>query len=105
MDFNSPQIPMVETYQRKTFKSFVVCCLEAALEKPAVFSAHRVTFGNRSLGLDERNVFHAQFSAAQPWEALSLVQLLDGNVAADELKGRVVIIGFDSSKTPRPMVL
>jgi hypothetical protein len=100
VDFDSPKIPMVETYQGKTFKSFVVCCLEAALDKTAAFLPNQVAFGNRAVTLDERNVFHAQFSPTHPWRALSLIRLLEGKVEAEELKGRVVVIGWDSSKTP-----
>jgi hypothetical protein len=99
VDFESPNIPMVETYQGKTFKSFVVCCLEAALDKPASFSLRQVAFGNRVLAVDDRNVFHAQFKEAHDWKACSLVQLLEGNVEAEEMNGRVVIIGWDTART------
>jgi len=100
VDFNSRSVPMVERYRDKNYKSFVVCCLEVAFDKSAVYSPHQVAFGSQVLRVDGHNVFHAELRSPS-WKAFSFAKLLSDEIREEDLKGRVVIIGWDGAKAER----
>lgn len=101
VDFASITIPLVEEYQGAAYKSFIVCCLELAAGGPAhIGPGSRVRIGSGSLPVNESNAYTATLKDLEPIKPISFARLLSGEVNPDELAGRVVIIGWDSSQTP-----
>ena len=101
VDFASTQIPLVEKYQGAAYKSLIVCCLELATDGLAhIGPGNRVHVGNGFLPVNESCVYTANLNDLEPIKTISFSRLLAGEVKADELAGRVVLIGWDSSRTP-----
>ena len=101
VDFADANIPLVEIYQENPRKSLVLCCLEQATGTPAHADGHgRVLVGDGYLPVDDANVYHGTLNEAAPLRPLSLARLLAGGVNENEIAGRVVIIGWDSRRTP-----
>jgi len=101
VDFASTQIPLVEQYKGDAYKSLIICCLEMAAGGPAYIEpGNRVRIGNGFLPVNESNVYTASLKDLDPIKPISFARLIAGEVKSDELAGRVVIIGWDSSRTP-----
>lgn len=101
VDFADANISLVEGYQGKSYKSLVLCCLEHTSGKPARVGTHgRIFIGDDYLPVDAANVYHGTLNEAAPLRPVSLARLLTGDVTENELAGRVVIIGWDSPRTP-----
>jgi CHASE2 domain-containing sensor protein len=99
VDFDRPSIPLVEEYRGVAYKSLVVCCLELALDASARIDSGRVYFGGSSLRVDDSNVYRATLGH-QPIAMISFADLLAGKAAREAIEDRVVIIGWDSARTP-----
>ena len=97
VNLDAKTIPLVENYQGASYQSLIVCCLELAAGTTARFeSGQRVIIGKGWLPVDQRNVFHGDYGAAEPIKLLSCAKLLANEIPADEIAGRVVILGLDS---------
>jgi len=96
VDFSSPRVPLLETYQSRTVKSLVVCCIELAKGKPAVLTPNRrLNFGVDGLRLDGTNCLTAAYPLKDDLPYLPFHQFLAGEIPASRIKGKVVIIGYD----------
>jgi CHASE2 domain-containing sensor protein len=96
VDFASTRVPMLETYQSRTVKSLVVCCIELATEKSAVFGPDgSMRFGTNEFRLDGRSCVTARMPAKDDLAYIPFTQFLVGDTPANQIKGKVVIIGYD----------
>jgi hypothetical protein len=96
VDFASTQVPRLETYQSRTVKSLVVCCIELATDKSAVMGPNgTMKFGTNELRLDARNCVTARLPAKDDLAYIPFNQFLAGETPAKQIKGKVVIIGYD----------
>ncbi|MEI6862333.1 MAG: CHASE2 domain-containing protein, partial [Verrucomicrobiota bacterium] len=101
VDFDGPTIPLVEEYRGASYRSLVLCCLELATGKPARAEAGgKIYVGDGWLPVDANNVWHGSLKAAEPVKTIAFADLLDGTVPAGSIAGRVIILGWDSAKTP-----
>jgi hypothetical protein len=99
VDFGSVEVPMLETYQGHTVKSLVVCCLEMGTGSRASFERDQVVrFGKRRLRLDEQYSIQATKLMKEQLTYIPFHSLLAGDVQANALKGKVVIIGYDGAQ-------
>jgi len=101
VDFNSRDIPLVEGYRGASYKSLILCCLELAVgAKARVNDGVRIQIGDGYIPVDARNVYRVDLTNLEPLKIISFERLLAGGVGRDEIKGRVVVIGLDSSPIP-----
>lgn len=101
VDYKNPEeVPMVVEYRDKSFKSLVLICLEMAYDSAAKFEeGERIYIGRKYLAASSRYSLGVKFSEAESIQPISLVDLLSGESGQD-LKGRVVVIGYDTPKAP-----
>jgi hypothetical protein len=96
VDFGSTQVPLLETYQSRTVKSLVVCCIELATGTRAVISPDgRMMFGDSGLRMDGRYCVIANLPATDNLDYIPFNDFLDGGIPASRIKGKIVIIGYD----------
>ena len=101
VDIDSPEIPLVEEYQGIQYKSLIICCLELAIHAPArVAKDSRIYIGSGYLPVNASNVYRADVSGLESLKIISFAHLLAGDVKKEEIEGRVVIMGWDSTRTP-----
>jgi adenylate cyclase len=101
VDFDSAAIPFIEEYRRAPYKSLVLISLELAADETAHTRVkNRIALGSRSLSVDSRNLYQANLSTSENFEFLSFADLVNGAIPARAIEGRVVIIGWDSVRTP-----
>ena len=102
VDFSSVEkIPLTEEYNSIIYPSLIVYCLELATGKKAVFSSQNtVKFGNHTLTVNESNIYSGTINHWQTIPHLSLVDLMEHKTPQEDLKGKIVILGWDTSKTP-----
>ncbi len=101
VDFDSPKIPLIEEYRGASYKSLIVYGLELAVGAQArVLDGMRIEIGDGYLPVDAKNLYLANLASLEPLKIISFDRLLSGGVAIDEIEGRVVIIGLDSSTIP-----
>lgn len=98
VDFTNFEVPTVEIYQGVHYKSLIINCLELAYGVNAVYKSEAVMIGERYLPVDLANVFHASLVSVSV-EAISLVDLIKGDTNY-LIRDKVVILGWDSPKTP-----
>jgi CHASE2 domain-containing sensor protein len=104
VDFDSSEIPLVEEYRGVSYKSLVICCLELAFGAQAhIGTSDRIYVGPGFIPVDRLNVYRADMARLEPLKIISFARLLGGEVKREEIEGRVVIIGLDS--TPIPTIL
>ena len=100
VDFDSPEIPLVEEYRSMPYKSLILCCLELAIRAPArVATDSRIYVGSGYLPVNASNIYRADVSRLESLKIISFAHLLAGDVKKEEIEGRVVIIGWDSTRT------
>lgn len=99
VDFDRPDIPLVEDYRGLSYKSLIVCSIELALDTSARAASGKVYFGGRSLRVDDSNVFHANLSNTAV-SVISFADLIEGRIEPRQIDGRVVIMGWDAARTP-----
>jgi CHASE2 domain-containing sensor protein len=96
VDFSSTQVPMLETYQSRTVKSLVVCCIELATGKSAVLGTNgSMKFGTNEVWLDATSCVTARIPAKDDLAYIPFTRFLAGDTPANQIKGKVVIIGYD----------
>ncbi len=96
VDFASMRVPLLETYQSRTVKSLVVCCIELAVGKASVIGPNgSMKFGTNELRLDARSCATAALPAKDDLAYIPFNQFLSGETQANQIKGKVVIIGYD----------
>jgi CHASE2 domain-containing sensor protein len=100
VDFNGAAIPLFETYRGATYKSLVVCCLELAEAAPAQAGINRIWFGSHFLPVDSKHVFYADLSQPEAVKVISFLDLISGKAAEEDIRQRVVIIGWDGTRSP-----
>lgn len=101
VDFDSPEIPLVEEYRGEAYKSLILCCLELATGATArVATDSRIYIGSGYMPVNASNIYRADISQLESLQVISFARLLAGDVQKEEIEGRVVIIGWDSSRTP-----
>jgi hypothetical protein len=99
VDFDTARVPLLETYQSRTVKSLVVCCIELATDKPAVITpSGKMKFGAGELKLDDNHCMTTKLPEKDELAYLPFHQFLAGETPAAQLKGKVVIIGYDGPK-------
>lgn len=65
VDFADANIPLVEAYQRKPYKSLVLCCLEQLTGKLSRADGHgRIFVGDDYLPVDDANTYHGMLNEA-----------------------------------------
>lgn len=102
VDFNSPAVPLVETYQGKAVKSLVLCATEMALATKAVVGPGKnISIGKRLITVDDLYRASVRYDNDRPVSAFSFNDVMDGKVASENLNGKVVIIGYDGASVPR----
>ncbi|MDB6030947.1 MAG: hypothetical protein JWM16_1285 [Verrucomicrobiales bacterium] len=98
VDFGSVEVPMLETYQGRTVKSLVVCCLEVGTGSRASFEKDYVaSFGKKLLRLDNKYGIKANRPMKDQLKYIPFHSLLAGEPEAAGVKGKVVIIGYDGA--------
>jgi hypothetical protein len=96
-----PDIPLIEEYRGASYKSLVLCCLESATGEPArVTGKNRIEFGGKFLPVDRQNVHYAMLEPLENLQVISFASLVSGRVSPEAIAGHVVIIGWDSPRTP-----
>ncbi len=98
VDFSGFPVPLVEQYGGLPVKSLIVCAIEMATgEAVKIRNGHSFHFGAKSLSVDGMNqyVHRGRFSEAR--DVLELANLIEGKVSAAQVKGRIVLIGYDTS--------
>ena len=99
VDFDSPAIPLIEEYRGVAYKSLVLCCVEFAMDSTARVTPRGIQVGGGVLPVDELSIFRA--TIAQPdVQYMSFADLVSDRAELSRLERRVVIIGWDSDKTP-----
>jgi CHASE2 domain-containing sensor protein len=94
VDFADEDIPLLEGYRDKTYKSVVVCALELQTGEHACLNeAGKLTLGNRTFPANAHYVMSIQRSLA-PLPAYGLADLLSGKVDGAKIRGKVVIFGW-----------
>ncbi len=101
IDVETTHLPLVVIYRGFSYKSHVVSALELAFDDSARFGKERVTIGTLVVPVDRDYVCRAPVASAAPAPSLSFLDLLKEKLALDALKGRVVILGRDSTATPK----
>ncbi|MBH9578438.1 CHASE2 domain-containing protein [Inhella proteolytica] len=98
VDFDGFPVPLLEHYGGLPVKSLVTCAIEMATdEKVRVSNGRAFHFGQEHLRVDDMNQFtdRKRFSEAENFRELA--DLIEGQVSAQQIAGRVIIIGYDSS--------
>lgn len=99
VDFSSTRVPLLESYQERTVKSLVLCCIELATRKKAVIEpGQKVTFGKRALQLDAHNCIQAKLPMKDDLAYIPFEKFLAGDIPASLIHGKIVIIGYDGSQ-------
>ncbi len=95
VDFNSTLVPMVEQYRSNIVKSLVLCAIERAVGRKAVFNTERqIQVGSHIIKVDGKHQVSARLANPQSIRSLSFLSVLDGSANA-ALKNKVVILAYD----------
>jgi CHASE2 domain-containing sensor protein len=99
VDLERPDgIPLIERYQGRLVKSLYVTALELETGERADYSSGtNVVFGNRSLSYNELGE-HQITGELRKLEYLPFHHVLQGTVAREKLRGKVVILGYDGTR-------
>ncbi len=90
--------PVFESYQGKTVPSLVLLTVEMAVnEKASAELGQNLKFSQRSLALSYQSEFTIKGKSTM--KVYSFNELLDKSIPSDELKDKVVILGYSGSKT------
>ena len=107
VDFASTKVPMLETYHGSTVKSLVLCCLELAAGKPAIVEpGQKLKLGDLELRLDSHNCIQTECPSKDDLSYIPFHDFIAGVVPMSQIKGKVVIIGYDGPKihsVPSPL--
>lgn len=94
VDFAGENIPLLEVYRGKTYKSVVVCALELQSGARARLGKdNRLMLGDRAFPTAANFVLGIKRSL-DPLPACGLSELLSGEISPAEIRGKVVIFGW-----------
>ncbi len=102
-------VPAILRYQNKTVSSLTVASLHAALGNNVAIQLQSGKFlhlGKHRLALDDKNQILLsanaldENSSVNKIPVLSFIDLLNKQFLPDDIKGKVVIIGYDGIKSP-----
>lgn len=95
-DFNASPIPLLETYRGNTVKSLLLCPVELAVGQKAVIRPEKeVSVGDLRIPLDGQNRVSLTVQPHATFPIFQFDDLIDGTLAHNALKGRVVVLGYD----------
>lgn len=87
---------LLKTYQAKTVKSVTLSCIEMATGSPMVITTNgQMKFGAKVLPVDSRYMAPAKWPVKDNLAYIPFHQFVAGEVAASQIKGKIVIIGYD----------
>jgi adenylate cyclase len=94
-------IPTFEEYGGRPVKSLATCCLELAVGGHAkIIPGKLFTIEGRSASLDAYSQVHIELPTRDNLEYVPFLDFIRGGVAANYIKDRVVIIGYDGQGMP-----
>lgn len=101
VDYRTPkEVPMVVGYRDRYYKSLVLICLEMAYDSAAKFEEGGLIYiGPKHLAASSQYSLGVKLSETNSIQPISLLDLLSGKSGQD-LRGRVVVIGYDTPKAP-----
>jgi CHASE2 domain-containing sensor protein len=100
VDFADDQVPLLETYREKTYKSVIVCALELQSGKRSRATPRgELLIGKQALPVDRTYVQTVVRSEAM-LPTCSFADLLTGKISPERIKGRVVILGYTGRDAP-----
>lgn len=92
---SSDRVPIIESYGDKYVKALVTASLELAFDEPVrVTPGKSASLGTKTLVLDDLSQASISFPEHDTLQYIPLVDFL-GHSPRPEVRGRVVIIGFD----------
>jgi CHASE2 domain-containing sensor protein len=105
-------VPAIIRYQGKIVPSLTVATIQAALASagsaPLQLSSGKfIQFNKHRLPLDTKNQILLSSNALDEKNSvnkivvLSFIDLLSGNFLPADIKGKVIVVGYDSSKSPQ----
>jgi len=99
VDIERPDgIPLIEKYQERLVMSLYVTALELETRERADYSSGtNVVFGNRSLSYNELGE-HSITGELQKLEYIPFHHVLQGTVAREKFRGKIVILGYDGAR-------
>ncbi len=99
VDFDSTNAPLLETYQGRTVKSLLLCCLEMAEGRPAeIHPGHDIAIGALDLPVDSLDRRPAKLPSRDDCPYIPFHRFLSGEIPPDAIRDKVVIIGYDGAK-------
>lgn len=100
VDFADENVPLLETYRGKTYRSIVVSVLELQSGAKAKLGANtRLLLGDRTFPADGSFVQKVVRLPA-PLPLCSFADLLAGKIDPSQIKGRVVVLGYTGKSAP-----
>ena len=101
---SADHMPLIERYQGQAVKSLALCCLELAVgESSRVEPAVQIKLAGKRLALDPASQVAVTYPKSDTLDFLSLSDLLSGEIPAESIKQKVILIGYDgggSGSTP-----
>ncbi len=98
VDFVGFPVPLLEHYGGLPVKSLVTCAIEMATnEKVRISNGRTFHFGEKHLRVDGTNQFTDRKRFSEAENIYELAGLIEGEVSAQQIEGRVIIIGYDST--------
>jgi CHASE2 domain-containing sensor protein len=103
VDLPAPgQTDIVERYNGKTVRSLALCSLELAFDSRAsILGGKSLRLGKRVIPLDSENRVPIRFPSTNQLDYIKFHDLLAKKIDAKEIKGKVVILGYDGAKIPK----
>jgi hypothetical protein len=96
VDFVPPHVQLLETYQRRTVKSLLLCAIELAIGKRAQIAPGReIRFGQAVIRVDGQNQIPIAIKPGDSFAYVPFHSLLDGVIAPGKFTGKVVLLGYD----------
>jgi CHASE2 domain-containing sensor protein len=101
--------PAIIGYQGKVVPSLTVATIQAALDSATLqlSPGKFIQFAQHRLAIDKKNQILLSANALDEKNnvnkiiALSFIDLLSGNFLPADIKGKVIVVGYDGSKSPR----
>jgi CHASE2 domain-containing sensor protein len=101
-------VPAILRYQSKTVSSLTIATIQAALNNVSVqlqsgkffhFGKHRLALNDKNQILLSANALDEK-SSVNKIQVLSFIDLLNGNFLPADIKGKVIVLGYDGNKSP-----
>lgn len=94
------KVPAYESYQGHVVPSLTLATLEMALGSTSRIEDRTLHIGAVSMALDETFSFEIDIPSGDELEYLRFSGLVEGQLQANALRDKVVIIGYDGEKMP-----